>query len=1451
MNIKPLLVTILVFLLSSSPITDPAGTTQTQSSIAFHPWLPHNDFEKSQHQPAPDIDKLKQSDWYTTAMKNMQEGEYHFNKVANSNSYSTPNRKNNLRFYYDENGFTVQPRATQILVGDHDITATPDQVKYKTLPDWKVAFNLNKEQIGEGTWQINGNKAEYQTENITVQYINNTEGMRQNFIVQKPLSDGETLKLNFNVETTLDQRLSSDRLQFVHEESGVVLNYEQLMVWDANGKVLAAAFEKENEDYVIHVQTAGAAYPITIDPISTTAATMVENNQENAQMGNSVASAGDVNGDGYSDVIVGAYIYDNGESSEGAAFIYHGSATGISTTAATMVESNQENAQLGFSVAGAGDVNGDGYSDVITGARFYDNGQPNEGVAFVYQGSATGVSTTAAVMFESNQTTAQLGISVSGAGDVNGDGYSDVIVGAYRYQNGQSQEGAAFVYHGSATGSNPTASAMVEGNQANAAFGLSVASAGDVNGDGYNDVIVGAESYDNGQNGEGAAFIYHGSADGISVTAAIVIESNQANAQMGYSVASAGDVNGDGYSDVIVGAYTYDNGEIDEGAAFVYHGSATGINATVAVVFESNQTNAYFGWSVASAGDVNGDGYSDVIVGALSYDNGEIDEGAAFIYQGSATGINTTATAMLESNQPGAETGNSVASAGDVNGDGYSDVIVGAWLYHNGQSDEGAAFTYHGSATGINTIAAAMTESNQAGAFMGRAVASAGDVNGDGYSDVIVGASGYDNGESNEGAAFIYQGSATGINTTAAAMVESNQVNASMGMSVAGAGDVNGDGYGDVIVGAWLYSNGESFEGGAFVYHGSATGINVTAASMVESNQANAFMGRFVAGAGDVNGDGYSDVIVGANQYVNGESGEGGAFVYHGSTSGINITVATVLESNQVNANMGFSVAGAGDVNGDGYSDVIVGAYSYDNGEADEGAAFVFNGSATGLITTSAVMLESNQAGSNLGWSVAGAGDVNGDGYSDVIVGVPDYTNGQSDEGAAFVYHGSASGINTTAAAMTESNQGGTDFGISVAGAGDVNGDGYGDVVVGDHVYTNGQRNEGAAFIYHGSATGVSTTAAAMVESNQVSSEMGFSVSGAGDVNGDGYSDVIVGAYSYDNGETNEGAAFVYYGNAAATSNRNNLNLYNVDLATPISSSNFPLTNFGTGLFAKSFLGRSKGKLVWETKVSYEPYSGNPITNSVLYTSQQAGYTDLTMMGTELKNLVDKQPGKYTKVRVRVHYDPVTAISGQMYGPWRYVPSVTAGTTGGALPVDLISFKVAWEDQGKTARVKFVTENESEICCYEIEKSDNGFHFNTIGHLDARNAQELHTYNFLDLDANGKKQYYRLKTIHATGEIDHSRIVLLQNKTVTETLVFPNPTADVLQLQLNKAYSNIQVQVVNSTGRVVKQLVASPDANQTIRIPVGNLITGTYFLYLQTAAPASREEKQALQFIKQ
>ncbi|MBK7434890.1 MAG: FG-GAP repeat protein [Chitinophagaceae bacterium] len=414
---------------------------------------------------------------------------------------------------------------------------------------------------------------------------------------------------------------------------------------------------------------------------------MLENNLAGSTLGTAVAGAGDVNGDGYSDVVVGSMGYSNVESTEGAAFVFHGYAAGLSTTPnSTPDDADQFAAQFGISIACAGDVNGDGYSDVIIGAWQYDDGFVDEGKAFVYHGSATGLSATPnSTPDDADQAGAWFGESVAGAGDVNGDGYSDVIIGAYKYDDGFVDEGKAFVYHGSAAGlSASPVNTPDDADQLDARFGVSVAGAGDVNGDGYSDVIIGCYRYNDGAStDEGLAFVYHGSATGLSSTPnSTPDDANQTFAQFGYSVAGAGDVNGDGYSDVIIGAFQFDNGQTDEGTAFVYHGSATGISNNFTAMVESNQATAYFGCSVASAGDVNGEGYGDVIVGAYWYDDGiNFDEGRAFVYHGSATGIGLSPNSTLDdADLNGAQFGISVAGAGDVNGDGYSDVIIGANL---------------------------------------------------------------------------------------------------------------------------------------------------------------------------------------------------------------------------------------------------------------------------------------------------------------------------------------------------------------------------------------------------------------------------------------------------------------------------------------------------------------------------------------------------------------------------------------------------------------------------------------------------------------------------------------------------------------------------------------------------------------------------------------------------
>ncbi|MEO7307341.1 MAG: FG-GAP-like repeat-containing protein [Ferruginibacter sp.] len=1438
---------------------------QVSENVLFHfskAGIPFWETNK-QKNTSTDTASLKQSNWYAEAMKGIEETEYEIKYDANTKSYASPNRQNNLRAFYTADKFTLKPRDDSADKWKLDLTLqgiySGKQKIYS--PDAHAAVTQSGKTI-----RFNHNN------NFTVEYINNEEGVRQNFIINRePLIQNSKLKSKNGEPPTINIKLQTNNGWFankVHDKEihfakatktgyDKKITYNGLKVWDANNKELEASFAVNENEINIDVVTQNAVYPITIDPLSTgTTGTPDwvgdDADQVNAYSGLSVASAGDVNGDGYSDVIVGAYAFDDGANTdEGRAFVYYGSATGLSTTPnSTPDDADQANAYFGISVATAGDVNGDGYSDVIIGASGYtEGGNVSEGRAFVYYGSVAGLSASPNnTPDDADQANAVFGVTVACAGDVNGDGYSDVIIGAYGYDDGPNvNEGRAFVYHGSAAGLSASPdSTPDDANQADARFGVWVASAGDVNGDGYSDVIIGAHTYDDGANtDEGRAFVYYGSATGISNSPdSTPDDADQPGAAFGRCATSAGDVNGDGYSDVIIGAFQYDDGvNSDEGRAFVYYGSAAGLSSSPNVILDNaDQAGAFFGWGVFGAGDVNGDGYSDVIIGAPFYDDGaNVDEGRAFVYYGSSTGLNVSPVSIPDdANQAGAFFGWSITAAGDVNGDGYSDVIIGAPNYDDGaNTNEGRAFVYHGSASGISTTASTTTESNQANTIFGIFLSSAGDVNGDGYSDIIVGAPWYDNGETDEGRAFIFHGSPTGINPVAAATVESDQAATWFGRGIACAGDVNGDGYSDVIVGAFTYDNGQTDEGAAFVYHGSPTGINTTAAAILESNQGSANFGISVAGAGDINGDGYSDVIVGANLFDNGQTDEGAAFVYYGSATGVNTVAVAILESNQGSANFGISVAGAGDINGDGYSDIIVGANMYDNGQSDEGAAFVYNGSLTGINIIPAAIVESNQAFAQYGWSVAAAGDVNGDAFSDIIVGAWDYDNGQTAEGAAFVYHGSATGVNTTAAAILEPNQADANYGISVASAGDVNGDGYSDVVAGAYFYDNGQPDEGGAFVYHGSSTGVSTTAAAILESNQAISRLGACVASAGDVNGDGYSDVVVGAYFYDNGETDEGAAFVYLGNGGG-GKRNNLRLYNQDLVTPIQRINYTEPNlFGVGLYAKSPLGRVKGKLVWEVKKQGIPFSGNPITNSTAFLAKQPSFANLGIAGTELKYNVAKQ-GLQNKIRARVEYDKVTAITGQVYGPWRYPPGYTQGAYGmnaAPLPITLISFNGQFINENDV-QLKWITSNEINLETYVVQRSKDGINFIDVGLLPATGQGSNRTdYSFTDKNVKQNLLYYRLRLKDRGGELSYTKIITLNRSKIVKGFIGPNPVlrgSDVLlTMQSTSDKSPVHINIYNSSGQRVytNNKILQAGKNEII-LSTNNLSKGIYIVYV-------------------
>ncbi len=428
----------------------------------------------------------------------------------------------------------------------------------------------------------------------------------------------------------------------------------------------------------------------------------------------------DVNGDGFDDVVVGAkWVAVRSVLQMGTVSVFHGSATGVAATAERVIQSpgTSGGESFGSSVAGAGDLNGDGYADLVVGTPGSDpRGLGQAGAVYVFPGSAAGVGSTPTQVLEGAARSNEFGFSVAGAGDVNGDGYADLVVGSpYAAAGALSNTGTASLFLGSAAGVASVAARVLQGGVADGYFGIAVAGAGDVNGDGYNDLVVGAPyAVTGGRSRAGTASVFLGNATGLETAAARVLEGVAADDNFGRAVARAGDLNGDGYDDLVVGASGASRGGlISAGTIHVFHGGASGVPAGATTVL-TGADRVGLGVAVAGAGDVNGDGYDDLVVGTQS--------GLVSVFHGGAAGIGTDAARVLTGTD---WTFPSVAGAGDVNGDGYDDLVVGTQNTGTREFNYvGSARVFQGSASGIPGVAVRVYEGAASGDAFGNAVAS-------------------------------------------------------------------------------------------------------------------------------------------------------------------------------------------------------------------------------------------------------------------------------------------------------------------------------------------------------------------------------------------------------------------------------------------------------------------------------------------------------------------------------------------------------------------------------------------------------------------------------------------------------------------------------------------------------------------------------------------------------
>jgi len=738
-----------------------------------------------------------------------------------------------------------------------------------------------------------------------------------------------------------------------------------------------------------------------------------------SSFGRSLALTGDINGDGLCDLALASELACDTASGKvtGKVYIYFGQSglLSLGDLPDIILDGEENDDWFGYSVSG-GDFNADGFSDIAILAEkadkayVYFGGDPMDSLPDLTTTAAYGESYRYKFLF---------------LGDINGDTYDDLAL-----PGSISGDDYVFLFYGG-----PGADLVPDDTLWGYGYKLGVG--GDINGDDIDDFLIG-DSY--AAEDSGRVYIFFGG-DPFVPEAADTLTGTYPDADFGWNCAILGDLNNDGFDDI--GAIASGTTSWIWKQCWMYWGSDMGEYEYAGMV--EDDVRQLYGTAILGAGDVNFDGYDDFIVGAPGANIVDHSPGHVHIYYGGETAPDASDIFLV------GETGNDqyglcIAAGGDLNNDSYDDLAIGAFKSHYAGYFSGKVYIHSGKLLSIGVLEPQEEITGQPARGWGGYVIASGDINDDGYNDIA-----FTHELRKRSEVYLCLGDPTGMDMEPDFILSDSTDDTEFGRAI-DFGDFDGDGIDDLAIGIpdWdidtLESTG-SDEGEVRIYFGGSS-FEPIPGFFLHGCTKNKIFGYSLSFTSDINGDGADELLIGAPEYINGgyPDSMGYAYLYFGAGDSI---PDAIYHGDSAKSAFGAAVIGTGDMTGDGIPDYAISAHRIYWPDGGYGKVYVFEGNPAPVDTP--LVVYTDPLYKWIGRNLAAPGDIDGDGYNDLLVNCRSMEWGSYGEGngAARLYFGGNPPLETDYYEITAPGSAAGGFGIGIGECGDVNLDGHPDFAVG------------------------------------------------------------------------------------------------------------------------------------------------------------------------------------------------------------------------------------------------------------------------------------------------------------------------------------------------------------------------------------------------------------------